>query len=82
MSGDRKEDAVRRLLAGGAPVVPAGLCGDAVRRGARVRGRRRVVRRVLWLLVLGFAVAFVVWASLVRPWSVPPSVTTPPLTGW
>lgn len=82
MSGDRKEDAVRRLLAAGAPPVPAGLGGDAVRRGERVRGRRRVVRRLLWLLLLAAAVAFGVWASLARPWSVPPSVTTPPLTGW
>jgi hypothetical protein len=36
----------------------------------------------MWLLLFAAAVAFVVWASMARPWVEPPSQTTPPLTGW
>ncbi len=33
-------------------------------------------------LLFAAAVAFTVWASLTRPWEVPPSDVSPPLEGW
>ncbi|MCX4669538.1 hypothetical protein OG453_23120 [Streptomyces sp. NBC_01381] len=79
---DRNEAAVRRLLEGAAPTVPAGLYEESVRRGTRQLRRRRAFRRLLWLLLLAATVAFVIWASLAQPWVDPPSETTPPLTRW
>ncbi|MFF2845216.1 hypothetical protein ACFVT5_02630 [Streptomyces sp. NPDC058001] len=79
---DRKEQAVRSLLEGTQPAVPPELYGDAVRRGARMLRRRTVLRRLLWFVLAVAVVAFVVWASLARPWVEPPADTTPPLTGW
>jgi hypothetical protein len=79
---NRREDAVRRILEGSTPSVPPDLYTDVVRRGGRMLRRRRTARRLLWLLLLAAAVAFVVWASMARPWVEPPSETTPPLTGW
>ncbi|MEV5978037.1 hypothetical protein [Streptomyces sp. NPDC052114] len=79
---ERKESAVRRLLEGTAPAVPPELCDDAVRRGGRMLRRRTAVRRVCWTLLFAAAVAFLVWASVARPWVEPPSDTTPPLTRW
>ncbi|MER5180219.1 hypothetical protein ABT009_17910 [Streptomyces sp. NPDC002896] len=78
----RKEAAVRQLLEASPPPVPQELYADAVRRGGRLLRRRAAMRRVMWLLLLAAAVAFVVWASMARPWVEPPSETTPPLTGW
>ncbi|WP_420878350.1 hypothetical protein [Streptomyces sporangiiformans] len=79
---NRREDAVRRMLEGAPPSVPPDLHADVVRRGRRMLRRRKAARRLLWLLLLAAAVAFVVWASMARPWVEPPSETTPPLTGW
>ncbi|MEV0258802.1 hypothetical protein AB0H82_31645 [Streptomyces sp. NPDC050732] len=79
---ERKEQAIRRLLEGTAPAVPPELHDDAVRRGGRALRRRRAARRLFWTLLFAAAVAFVVWASLARPWVEPPSDTTPPLTRW
>ncbi|MEV8017767.1 hypothetical protein AB0O76_15775 [Streptomyces sp. NPDC086554] len=79
---DRNEAAVRQLLEGAAPTVPAGLYEEAVRRGTRQLRRRRAFRRLLWLFLLAATVAFVIWASLTQPWVDPPSETTPPLTRW
>ncbi|MEV0322733.1 hypothetical protein ACIBKX_21125 [Streptomyces sp. NPDC050658] len=79
---DRKENAVRQLLEGTPPAVPAGLYEEAVRRGGRMLRRRRLLRRLMWLLLLAATVAFVIWASLTQPWVDPPSETTPPLTRW
>ncbi|GGX57768.1 hypothetical protein [Streptomyces minutiscleroticus] len=79
----RKEDMVRRLLEEGpAPSVPPELYADTVRRGDRMLRRRTAARRLLWLLLVAAATAFLVWASVARPWVQPPSDTTPPLTGW
>ncbi|MEW2413704.1 hypothetical protein AB0953_08275 [Streptomyces sp. NPDC046866] len=79
---DRKEDRVRRLMEGPHPVVPAGLAAAAAARGARLLRRRRALRRAGWALLWAAAVAFAVWASLTRPWEVPPSEVSPPLEGW
>ena len=82
MSLRDRESAVRRLM-NGAPVrVPPELHAEAVRRGSRMLRRRTAARRLLWLVLLAAVTAFVVWASLTRPWVEPPSDTTPPLTGW
>ncbi|MEU3773743.1 hypothetical protein ABZ924_00405 [Streptomyces sp. NPDC046876] len=79
---DRKEDRVRRLMEGPHPVVPAGLAAAAAARGTRLLRRRRAWRRAGWTLLFAAAVAFAVWASLTRPWEVPPSEVSPPLEGW
>ncbi len=79
---ERKESAVRRLLEGAQPPVPPELCAEAVRRGGRMLRRRRVARRLLWLVLLAGAVAFAVWACVAQPWAPPPADTTPPLTRW
>ncbi|MET9957633.1 hypothetical protein ABZ128_00810 [Streptomyces sp. NPDC006326] len=79
---DRKEAQVRRLMEGPYPVVPAGLAASAAARGDRLLRRRRALRRAGWTLLCAAAVAFAVWASLTRPWEVPPSDVSPPLEGW
>ncbi|MFF7885688.1 hypothetical protein ACFZDJ_14870 [Streptomyces sp. NPDC007896] len=82
MNLPEREANVRRLLEQKQPPVPPDLYADVVRRGSRMLRRRTLARRVMWLLLFAAAVAFVVWASMVRPWVEPPSQTTPPLTGW
>ncbi|MFF6773699.1 hypothetical protein ACFY8W_09055 [Streptomyces sp. NPDC012637] len=79
---ERKEDAVRRMMEAGHPHVPGDLTARAVARGTRLRRRDRALRRIWWTLLAATAVAFVVWASVARPWEVPPAGTTPPLEGW
>ncbi|WP_353944436.1 hypothetical protein ABII15_24450 [Streptomyces sp. HUAS MG91] len=80
---DRKSASVRAVLDSAAPpAVPAELCAEAMRRGTRTLRRRRTVRRVLWCVLAVAVVAFLVWATMTRPWVEPPSETTPPLTGW
>ncbi|MFI8190910.1 hypothetical protein ACIF8T_19205 [Streptomyces sp. NPDC085946] len=64
------------------PPVPPGLYADAVRRGGRLLRRRALALRLFWLLAGAATVALTVWALTTRPWAEPPSVTTPPLTGW
>ncbi|MFF7179544.1 hypothetical protein [Streptomyces sp. NPDC008121] len=81
MRHERREDEVRRMLEAPHPRVPRDLSARAVERGIRLLHRDRAVRRVLWTLLVIAAVAFAVWASVVRPWEVPPG-TTPPLEGW
>lgn len=82
MNLHEREAAVRRLLEQTPPPVPPDLYPEVVRRGGRMLRRRIVARRLLWLALFAAAVAFVVWASMARPWVEPPSDTTPPLTGW
>ncbi|MCL8011883.1 hypothetical protein [Streptomyces sp. AS02] len=82
MSRPRREAAVRRIMEGTPPPVPPELSAEAVRRGVRMLRRRTVAVRLMWLLLFAATVAFVVWAVMARPWVEPPSVTTPPLTGW
>lgn len=83
MSGhSRKEDEVRRMLDLPHPPVPVGLTARATALGTRVLNRRRTGRLLFWLLVAVAVIAFTVWAWVVEPWSVPPSVKTPPLEGW
>ncbi|TXS20792.1 hypothetical protein EAO71_30230 [Streptomyces sp. ms191] len=79
---EQKEDEVRRMLETPHPQVPGDLAARAVERGTRLLRRDRAVRRALWALLAAAVVAFVVWASVVRPWEVPPAGTTPPLEGW
>ncbi|MHC0430786.1 hypothetical protein ACX6XY_11430 [Streptomyces sp. O3] len=79
---DRKELQIRRVLDAPPPPVPPQLYAEAVRRGDRLRRRRRWARRLTWLVVAAALTAFLLWASLAEPWAVPPSETTPPLTGW
>ncbi|MEV6753577.1 hypothetical protein [Streptomyces sp. NPDC051214] len=80
---DRKAGQVRHLLDDGTPPsAPPELYEEAVRIGGRMLRRRRALRRLLWLMLLVAAVAFVVWASVEQPWVEPPSETTPPLTRW
>ncbi|MFF9406738.1 hypothetical protein ACF1B0_14635 [Streptomyces anandii] len=82
MNRTEREAAVRRILDQTPPQVPADLYEDVLRRGGRMLRRRTAARRVLWLVLFAAAVAFTVWALTVRPWVVPPSQTTPPLSGW
>ncbi|MFF8842630.1 hypothetical protein ACF08N_07820 [Streptomyces sp. NPDC015127] len=83
MSGsDRKESEVRRMMEGPQPAVPADLGVRAAARGGRLLRRRRVLRRVAWLVLVAAALAFAVWATVYQPWVVPPSETTPPLEGF
>ncbi|MFJ5261212.1 hypothetical protein ACIQAC_12205 [Streptomyces sp. NPDC088387] len=82
MSRGEREAAARRIMERTPPSVPPELCAEAVRRGSRLLRRRRIALRLLWLLMLAATVAFAVWALTARPWVEPPSVTTPPLTGW
>ncbi|AXE22702.1 hypothetical protein C0216_03915 [Streptomyces globosus] len=81
-SPDRREEQVRRLLAGPHPPVPTGLAAAAAARGDRLVRRRRALRRIGWVLLFAAAAAFAVWASLARPWEIPPSEVSPPLQGW
>lgn len=82
MNRPEREAAVRRMLEQAPPAVPPDLYADAVRRGGRMLRRRSAARRLMWLVLFAAAVAFIVWASMARPWVEPPSETTPPLTGW
>jgi len=82
MSRRDREATVRRIMEGTPPPVPPELYGDVVRRGSRMLRRRRAARRLMWLLLFAGVVAFIVWATMARPWVEPPSDTTPPLTGW
>ncbi|WP_431952602.1 hypothetical protein [Actinacidiphila sp. bgisy167] len=69
-----REDQVRRLLDGPHPVVPADLAPRAAERGRRALARRRVLRAVLWtLLVVGVLVA----AVLAAVWWPEPRETIP-----
>ncbi|MFI8826024.1 hypothetical protein [Streptomyces sp. NPDC053431] len=77
-----KEDEVRRMMDTARPHVPGDLAARAAARGTRLLHRDRVVRRIGWTLLALAVAAFVVWASVARPWEVPPAGTTPPLEGW
>ncbi|MEU6931628.1 hypothetical protein AB4225_28710 [Streptomyces sp. 2RAF24] len=79
---EHKEDEVRRMLETSHPHVPGDLAARATARGVRLLHRGRAMRRLWWTLLALAACAFVVWASVVRPWEVPPAGTTPPLEGW
>ncbi|MFD3514132.1 hypothetical protein [Streptomyces sp. NPDC058657] len=77
-----EQDEVRLLLERAPhPPVPADLLARATERGGRAWRRRRVVRRVLWVLAVLVCVAFLVWASLAQPWLAPPADSTPPVEG-
>ncbi|MFE9117160.1 hypothetical protein [Streptomyces sp. NPDC007172] len=79
---DRKTAEVRRLLESGAhPVVPVELAGRAAELGTRMLHRRRIARRLLWLLLVAAVIVFAVWAAMVQPWVAPPSTVTPPVDG-
>ncbi|MGV9566558.1 hypothetical protein [Streptomyces sp. NPDC003480] len=82
MNLPEREAAVRRLLERTPPPVPPDLHAEAVRRGSRMLRRRAAGRRLLWLALFAAAVAFLVWASVARPWVEPPSTTTPPISDW
>ncbi|MEU0049748.1 hypothetical protein ABZ299_22250 [Streptomyces sp. NPDC006184] len=82
MNRAEREAAVRRIMERTPAPVPPELYAEAVRRGERRLRRRRLARRVLWLLACAAAVAFAVWAAEARPWAEPPSQTTPPVTDW
>ncbi|MFJ4844253.1 MULTISPECIES: hypothetical protein [unclassified Streptomyces] len=80
MTWSRKEDQVRRLLDGPHPVVPAGLALSAAERGRRLIARRRVLRLVLWVLLLAALTAALVAAALW--WPEPQPLRTTPLVYW
>ena len=82
MNRTEREAAARRIMEQTPSPVPPDLYGEVLRRGGRMLRRRRAARRMLWLLLCTAAVAFTVWAVLVRPWAQPPSTTTPPVVGW
>ncbi|GHE04259.1 hypothetical protein [Streptomyces alanosinicus] len=82
MNRVEREAAARQIMEEAPAPVPPDVCAEAVRRGERLLQRRLLVRRVLWLLACAAAVAFSVWAARVHPWTLPPSQTTPPVTGW
>ncbi|GGN41271.1 hypothetical protein GCM10012285_20310 [Streptomyces kronopolitis] len=78
---DRKQDEVRRMLAGPYPRVPPDLAARAAERGRRLLARRTLLRRLGWLLALCALVALFVLVTH-RPWLPPPTHTTPPVEGW
>ncbi|AYG80832.1 hypothetical protein DWB77_02970 [Streptomyces hundungensis] len=79
---DRKTAEVRRMLEGAThPTVPAELADRAAELGLRMLHRRRIARRLLWLLLTAAVIAFLVWASVAQPWVAPPSTVTPPVDG-
>ncbi|MGW0710764.1 hypothetical protein ACWD4G_33245 [Streptomyces sp. NPDC002643] len=82
MSLRDREAAVRQILDRRPPSVPPEVCAEAMRRGGRMLRRRTAARQLMWMVLLAAVVAFVVWASMTRPWVEPPSTTTPPLTDW
>jgi|GEM_PF-2619160 len=83
MNRPEREAAARRIMEREMPAVPPELYVDVMRRGARMLRRRRIARRLLWLVVCAGTLAFLVWALVARPWVEPPSQTTPPYTtGW
>lgn len=82
MSLPEREAVVRKLLEQTPSPVPPDLYPEVVRRGNRMLRRRQVARRLLWLALLAAALAFVIWASITRPWMEPPSTTTPPVSNW
>lgn len=82
MNRPEREAAVRRIMERTPPQVPPELYADVVRRGGRMLRRRRIARRLMWLLLCAAVVAFALWALTARPWVEPPSETTPPVTGW
>ncbi|WP_255951260.1 hypothetical protein [Streptomyces odontomachi] len=77
-----REAAVRDLLEGPPATVPPELYSMAMRRGHRLLHRRKTVRRALWVLLCAAVAACAVWAAVDRPWSPPPSDTTPSFTQW
>ncbi|MFJ8093351.1 hypothetical protein [Streptomyces griseofuscus] len=82
MNRAEREAAVRRVMAARPVPVPPELYPEAVRRGERLLRRRRLARRVMWVVVCVAAVVFGVWAAYAHPWVEPPSQTTPPVDGW
>ncbi|WP_053660461.1 hypothetical protein [Streptomyces sp. MMG1121] len=82
MNRPEREAAVRQIMEQAPAPLPPDLYAEAVRRGERMLRRARLVRRMLWLLACAAAVAFSVWAAHAHPWMLPPSQTTPPVTGW
>ncbi|GAA4071805.1 MULTISPECIES: hypothetical protein [Streptomyces] len=79
---DRKTAEVRHLLESGAhPVVPVELADRAAELGLRMLHRRRIARRLMWLLLMAAVIVFAVWAATVQPWVAPPSTVTPPVDG-
>ncbi|SED66564.1 hypothetical protein SAMN05216532_5271 [Streptomyces sp. 2231.1] len=82
MNRAERESTARRIMERLPAAVPPDVHADAVRRGERLLRRRRLARRVLWLLACAAVVAFTVWAVDAHPWVEPPSETTPPITGW
>ncbi|TXS56626.1 hypothetical protein [Streptomyces sp. t39] len=83
MSGtERKESEVRRMMQGPAPVVPTDLGLRAAARGGRLLRRHRALRRTGLVLLLAALLALAAWALVTEPWLVPPSPTTPPVTGF
>ncbi|MER5858110.1 hypothetical protein ACFV2Z_01910 [Streptomyces sp. NPDC059688] len=82
MNRAERESTARRIMERLPAPVPPDVHADAVRRGERLLRRRRLARRVLWLLACAAVVAFTVWAVDAHPWVEPPSQTTPPITGW
>ena len=82
MSRRDREVAARQVMEGTPPPVPPDLHAEVVRRGSRMLRRRQAGRRLMGVLLVAAVVVFAVWAATVQPWVVPPSETTPPLTGW
>nr|WP_079408257.1 hypothetical protein [Streptomyces sp. 3211] len=76
-----EETRVRQILERTVPRVPPEVYGEAVRRGARMLHRRTAARRLVWLLLLAAAVAFIVCVMTVQPWADPSADMTPPWTG-
>jgi hypothetical protein len=64
---NRRDDEVRQLLDTPHPVVPAGLVAGATARGRRTVRRRRLVRHVLWVLLVAAVAAGIVLAVLTWP---------------
>ncbi|WP_327697356.1 hypothetical protein [Streptomyces sp. NBC_00459] len=82
MSRRDREIAARQRMEGAPPPVPPDLYMEVVRRGSRMLRRRRAARRLMWLLLVVAVFVFAVWAATVQPWVLPPSETTPPVSGW
>ncbi|MFI1827229.1 hypothetical protein ACH41E_12400 [Streptomyces sp. NPDC020412] len=77
----RRQQNVRRMLAGHHPPLPHDIAARAVERGHRMQRRRRAAQAAAWVLVLALIAVLTVWAATASPWEAGPRATTPPVEG-
>jgi len=79
---NRRDDEVRRLLDTPHPAVPVDLPARAMLRGRRTLHRRRMIRLMVWTMLLTAVVAGVVVAVLMWPDTATSSGVSGPRDSW